>query len=92
MVDHHRGCLATGPPLMAARITSYLRDNRGDRLPVDTCAEHAGMEGVNMRALSAMIAVAALGLTLSIVHAAEKPDATIKLSGGEISTVEMNLP
>ena len=38
-----------------------------------------------MRALSAMIAVAGLGLTLSIVHATEKPDATLKLSGGSVA-------
>jgi hypothetical protein len=43
------------------------------------------MEGVMMRALSAMMAVAALGLTLSVARAADAPDATIKLSGGSIA-------
>jgi hypothetical protein len=38
-----------------------------------------------MRALSALIAVAALGLTLSVARAADAPDATIKLSGGSVA-------
>ena len=38
-----------------------------------------------MRALSAVIAVAALGFTLSAARAADAPDATIKLSGGSVA-------
>ena len=38
-----------------------------------------------MRALSALTAIAVLGLTLSIARAADKPDATIKLSGGSVA-------
>jgi len=38
-----------------------------------------------MRALSAVIAVAALGFTLSVARAADAPDATIKLSGGSVA-------
>src|SRR5689334_19906702 len=38
-----------------------------------------------MRALSAVLAVAALGWTLSIASAADAPSATIKLSGGSVA-------
>ena len=38
-----------------------------------------------MRVLSAVIAVAALGFTLSVARAADAPDATIKLSGGSVA-------
>ena len=43
------------------------------------------MEGVTMRALTAMMAIAAFGLALGVARAADAPDATIKLSGGSIA-------
>jgi len=43
------------------------------------------MEGVTMRALTAMMAIAAFGLALGVARAADAPDATIKLSGGSVA-------
>jgi len=38
-----------------------------------------------MRRISALMAVAALGLALSVAQAEETPDATLKLSGGSVA-------
>jgi hypothetical protein len=40
---------------------------------------------MKMRRISALMAVAALGLALSVAQAEETPDATLKLSGGSVA-------
>src|SRR5690349_7757825 len=72
-------------PLMALRSRCNRGQSGRSAPPLTRARTHAGMEGVTMRALTAMMAIAAFGLALGVARAADAPDATIKLSGGSVA-------